>query len=347
MNIDKNIKFDWSDFCLVAEILTDISSRKEVNVLNESGKLPLIVSPMDTVVDYNTSEIFDKQGFEVCMPRGVESFYSDSFKSISLSQFEQYVQSGFIQDKPYVDSHYKLLVDIANGHQEKLYQLTVEFRQNRKFNHHELMIGNIANPDTYRLFAKLGVDYIRVGIGGGSACTTSANTGVHYPMGSLISECYAIKKDGDYDTKIVADGGFKNYDDIIKALALGADYVMLGSILNKCLESCAPTKLFGIDISSQKEFIWNQFPRLRKYMKKSYRGMSTKAVQKKWGREKLVTSEGITKENKLEYTIAQWKENFEDYLRSAMSYCNAQNLEEFKESKKIFISQEAFRRFHK
>ena len=68
-------------------------------------------------------------------------------------------------------------------------------------------------------------------------CTTSANASIHYPMASLIYECNRIKQDNAYDCKIVADGGFKNFADIIKALALGADYVMLGGILNKCLES--------------------------------------------------------------------------------------------------------------
>ena len=74
-----------------------------------------------------------------------------------------------------------------------------------------------------------------------SGCLTSANTGVHFPMASLIHECYQYKKKGNYNTKIVADGGFRNYDDIIKAIMLGADYVMLGGILNKCL--------FGININ--------------------------------------------------------------------------------------------------
>ena len=68
-----------------------------------------------------------------------------------------------------------------------------------------------------------------------SGCLTSANTGVHFPMASLIYECYQYKKKESYNTKIVADGGFRNYDDIIKAIMLGADYVMLGGILNKCL----------------------------------------------------------------------------------------------------------------
>jgi NAD(P)H-dependent flavin oxidoreductase YrpB (nitropropane dioxygenase family) len=211
------------------------------------------------------------------------------------------------------------------------------------------MIGNIANPTTYEKFAELGVDYIRVGIGGGSGCLTSANTGVHYPMASLISECYQIKKKRSYKTNIVADGGFRNYDDIIKALSLGADYIMLGGALNKCLESCSPVyfnKWIKLNDSTT-TYIWNNLPYLRKYMYKKFRGMSTKEVQKKWGRDKLITSEGISKYNKVEYTLDKWLENLQDYLKSAMSYTNSRNLEEFKDTEYIFITENALKRYYK
>ena len=64
-------------------------------------------------------------------------------------------------------------------------------------------------------------------------------------MASLIQECREIKVAKNYSTKILADGGMKDYSDIILALALGADYVMLGSVLNKSLESCADTYVFN------------------------------------------------------------------------------------------------------
>ncbi len=211
------------------------------------------------------------------------------------------------------------------------------------------MVGNIANPKTYKEFAKIGVDYVRVGIGGGSGCLTSANTGVHYPMASLINECYQYKKDNGYDTKIVADGGFRNYDDIIKALMLGADYVMLGGILNKCLESCSDVKLFNKIKLSKKisNYIWYFHPKLRKFLYKSFRGMSTKDVQKKWNKNTLKTSEGIVKTNKVEYTLKQWTDNFKDYLKSSMSYTNSLNLKSFKDSEFVFITENALKRFNK
>jgi bisphosphoglycerate-dependent phosphoglycerate mutase len=124
---------------------------------------------------------------------------------------------------------------------------------------------------------------------------------------------------------------------------------MLGGVLNKTLESSSETELFKLFPISENTsiYLWNEFPFLRKHFYKKFRGMSTKEVQKKWGKSKLTTSEGITKYNKVEYTLSSWTENLKDYLRSAMSYTNSTTLEEFKESEHVFISQNALNRFHK
>lgn len=341
----KKKKFDFNDITIVPEASSSITSRKDVNILTDENKLPLIVSPMDTVVDSENYFLFSNKGMIVCMPRG-ENEISEIFWSISLEDFELLLTNNVIMEE---DVPTYILVDIANGHIDKLHKLCEEFVKQNTEGIHKLMVGNIANPKTYSLLSKIGVDYVRVGIGGGSGCLTSANTGIHYPMASLINECYKLKKTHNYDTKIVADGGFRNYDEIIKALALGADYVMLGGILNKTLESCSQTKLFNLLPLNEEnsEYIWYKIPFLRKYMYKKFRGMSTKEVQKKWGKTELKTSEGIVRNNKVEYTLAQWVDNFSDYLRSAMSYTNSNNLEEFKNCEIVFITENALKRFKK
>lgn len=342
-----NKMFDFKDISLVPEIISSINSRSEIVPYTENITLPIMVSPMDTVLDIYNFDKFLDAGLVICMPRSTPMIeYNNLFNSISLDQFGTLIDNF---DK--LPNEYKVLVDIANGHMSKLYELTKRFCELRTEHNTQqvLMVGNIANPLTYVEFAKLGVDYIRVGIGGGSACTTSANGGVHYPMASLIDECYKYKKHYGYTTKIVADGGFRNYDDIIKALALGADYVMLGGLMNKCLESCSRTKLFNkIPLSyTQASFIWDKIPRLRKHLYKNYRGMSTKEVQKSWGRKKLKTAEGISKSNNVEYKLNQWVDNFVDYLKSTMSYTNSLTLQEFKNSQYIFITQNALKRYEK
>jgi NAD(P)H-dependent flavin oxidoreductase YrpB (nitropropane dioxygenase family) len=178
-----------------------------------------------------------------------------------------------------------------------------------------------------------------------SGCTTAANVSINYPIGSLISECYDLRKQYDLKTKIVADGGMRNFSDIIKALALGADFVMIGSIFNKSIESAGFNYLWKIRINNKTaQILWRWgFP-----IKKKYRGMSTKSVQRSWGKTQLVTAEGITKYQKIEYTLEQWTQNFNDYLRSAMSYCNAKTLDDFiGKAKYIFITNNALQRFKK
>jgi len=208
-----------------------------------------------------------------------------------------------------------------------------------------IMAGNVAHPLTYKNLAMAGADYVRCSIGTGAGCTTAANVAINYPLGSLISECRKIKIDGEFDTKIVADGGMQGYDDIIKALALGADYVMVGSLLNQTMQSSGSNHLWRIKLpfyTAKRLWKWG-FP-----VKKKYRGMSTKAVQRKWGKAKLVTAEGITKYQKIKYNLPSWKENFEDYLKSNMSYCGCKNLEEFiGEVEWVYITNNALKRFAK
>ena len=176
-------------------------------------------------------------------------------------------------------------------------------------------------------------------------------------MGSLIQECYAEYCKLDNPAKIVADGGFRKYADIIKSFSVGSTYVMLGSIFNKSLESCADTfeenqshgnwKTPGEKIDQYSDEIKTKFKNGSKFYKK-FRGMSTKEVQKELGSEKLKTSEGIVKINPVEYTIEGWVENFDSYLKSAMSYTNKRELNDFMgEVEIIKISDNAFCRFNK
>lgn len=338
-----NIKLDWNDISLVPSDISYISSRSEINfkILN---KLPIFTAPMDTVVDLNNYKHFNELGINICFPRNIK--YSsespkDAFYSVGIKEAELMLS--------YDNIPKNLLIDVANGHMSRLLDISKKLKQ--KFGESlNLMVGNIANPQTYREYCKVGVDFIRVGIGAGSACTTSANASIHYPMASLINECYQISREFDNPTKIVADGGFKNYSDIIKALALGADYVMLGGIFNKAIESCSDNFYETINGSMEKidqdkaiDMLQNGYG-----VYKYFRGMSTKEVQKSWNKSELKTGEGITKFNLVEYTLSGWVENFSDYLKSAMSYCGSNNLESFRgKAKWIHISQSAFNRFNK
>jgi IMP dehydrogenase len=264
------------------------------------------------------------------------------FQSFSLCDIETQLHSDDT-DINYFYKYPNVLIDISNGHMNKLIPLIKEIKQ--KFPKITLMIGNIANPETFANLGLAGADYVRCSIGTGAGCTTAANVGVNYPLGSLIKECHEQKIQLGLKTKIVADGGMRNYSDVIKSLALGSDYVMIGSIFNKAIESAGFNYLYGIKIPLKTaETLWRWgFP-----VKKKYRGMSTKAVQRSWGKSELVTAEGITKYQNVEYTLEQWTENFRDYLKSAMSYCNAKKLDDFiGVAQYAFVTEAARRRFDK
>ena len=326
-------KFDFNDILIQPAKVSSISSRKDINPFYD-GFLPLITAPMDTVVNEKNNPLFTLLNIRTCLPRGEENQHG--FTSYSLAEIE----TKFLT----LDPKGMYLIDIANGHMEKL--ITVIKRIKRKYPKLILMVGNVANPETYVVLSKAGADYIRVGIGNGGGCSTTVHTGVGYPMASLISECYFESCKLKKPAKIVADGGMQNYGDIIKALALGADYVMVGSLFNKAIESCGDNYLWKKIKVCQGIAEWVYKHKIPVY--KKFRGMSTKEVQKKWGKEELTTSEGVVRFRPVEYTLQQWVENFESYLRSAMSYSNAKTLEEFIGIADIIqITNNAYKRYNK
>jgi len=340
MNRNRDIKFDFNDFSLIPSRLSNIRSRKEIDILIDN-KLPLFVSPMDTVIDENNYKTFINLGFNVCIPRGIKGTFEDEcFISYGLDEIEDIINVNGTLPK-------RVLIDVANGHSIRVYEAAKKIKQ--KYLDVILMVGNIANPLTFEDYCDIGVDFLRLGVGSGAACTTSANSSIHYPLASLIQECNEMKQKFNYTSKIVADGGFKNFDDIIKAIGIGSNGVMLGSIINKSIESCADSF-----IKEGETFLKISNSDAAEYFKdgedvyKIFRGMSTKEVQKKWGKKELRTSEGIIRHNKVEYSIDKWVDNFKDYLKSCMSYQNKNNLHDFiGKSEYVFITPNSYERFNK
>ena len=317
------MKYTLSDIFIVPAPISVINSRSECIPTYKNGMLPLFTAPMSSVVNLSNYELFNKNGIQSILPRTVsltdrKNICKKNWCAFSLNEFEDICNSDEFES---VNEFY-VLIDIANGHMMKLHNLIRQAKE-KYGNKIKIMAGNIANPETYRLLSDAGADFIRLGVGTGNACITSSNTSIHYPIASLIKECSEISDKLEKPAYIVADGGVKGYSDIIKCLALGADYVMCGYIFAKMAESAGEFA----NCNNYDEAIHNLKSSLKVY--KKYYGMSTKKAQIEINGRATKTSEGIEKIIEVEYTMEQWIDNFKDYLKSAMSYCSMYELHEF------------------
>lgn len=338
--------YSLQDITLIPAEISEINSRSECNPFDSHKKLPLFTAPMSQILDeYNWMD-FGKYVHTI-IPRNVSlrvrlELSTKTFVALSLDEF---IDTFCYSQEP-TETHY-ILIDVANGHMKKLLEscaLAKRFWENKLV----LMAGNVANPATYLDYAEVGIDYIRMSIGSGSQCTT-ANTGIFYPMASLISNTNQYKTrvidslecgDTKYKSvpKIVADGGFNTFGDIIKALALGADYVMCGKIFAKAVEACGEIQ-HGVYPPDKNVLLGGSFDSWARKQdiesikfygcRRSYYGMSTKKAQKEFGKTGNKTEEGIYSFLQVSYYLNTWISEFTDYLKSAMSYTNHRNLENF------------------
>ena len=283
MGLINKTGYSYNDLTIIPESISTINSRLECNPFLEDTDsfLPIFTAPMASVVNDKNIVDFLHNGIIPILPRNIdleirkeEMLIDNTWVALSLKEFNDL----FINHANEREKHitYNICVDIANGHMEKLYSDCLIAKQKSIEYDYDLIImtGNIANPKTYRWICDLNysskirvIDYIRVGIGGGSGCITTSNVSIHYPQASLIDECYKERQwaktlrddlgepkfNESLFPKIVADGGIRNYDHVIKALALGADYVMVGSLFAQCIES-AGEKILKTD-NDERQYI--------------------------------------------------------------------------------------------
>lgn len=248
--INNNIKYGYNDLCLIPSVVSNIKSRSEVNPFYKDNTLPIFASPMSAVVNVENFHIWEMNGITPILPRNIdyniryEYLLKGKWVALSLSEFENiFIKNDDFLEEVTVIPH--VLIDVANGHMQHLIDICKKVKRCWGDNI-VIMAGNIANPKTYIEYCEAGIDYVRCSIGSGSCCTTASNTAVHYPIASLIDEINTIKEsrkhvyESAYDkfcTKVIADGGIRNFSDVVKALALGADYVMVGGLFASFIES--------------------------------------------------------------------------------------------------------------
>ena len=209
-----------------------------------------------------------------------------------------------------------IVIDTAHGHSQGVIDAVKSFKQ--RFPDVDLIAGNIATADAADALIKAGVDAIKVGIGPGSICTTRVVAGIGVPQITAISECSKIAR--KHGVSIIADGGIKYSGDLTKAVAAGADVVMIGSLFAGTEESPGDTILY----------------QGRAY--KSYRGMGSIGAMKEGSKDRYFQSdvesdvklvpEGIEGMVPLRGPLSASVHQLIGGLRAGMGYTGSQNVKE-------------------
>jgi IMP dehydrogenase len=217
-------------------------------------------------------------------------------------------------------------IDTAHGHSKGVMDAAKKVK--KKFPDLNLVVGNIATGEAAKALAKVGADAVKVGVGPGSICTTRVVAGVGLPQLSAVYEAAKALKGST--TKVIADGGIRFSGDIVKALAAGADSVMIGSLLAGTEE--APGELI---IFEGRRF-------------KSYRGMGSLEAMESGSKDryfqdveddiKKLVPEGISGRVPFKGSVAEVLYQLLGGLRAGMGYCGASNLAALKEAKFVKIT---------
>lgn len=202
---------------------------------------PIFTSPMEAIVGQDSVKAYIDHGIRPVLPLTEPlnlrlEWCQWIFCAFSLSEVKQ---NFLLQDKRSSRAQFHVCIDAGNGHDVEMFETCKRIKQMYS-NQVIVMGGNIGVPETYVEYCKAGFDYVRVGLSSGSLINPS-KYGFHYPMASLLMGIKTIKTSAAAGltnrTKIIADGGIGQPSDIMKAIALGADYVMIGREFSRVVEA--------------------------------------------------------------------------------------------------------------
>lgn len=237
----------FDDILLVPQ-RSSVSSRHSVNTSmiigskNRSVKLdlPVIAAPMDTVCGRDMCFAMAQAGGLGILHRYM-SYDKQVWQAKTLAEKNIGFGVAIASNNGFLDQAQRLydvgvrllLVDTANGHGSYAIDAVAALRE--RFDDVHIMAGNVATADGFARLAAVGADSVRVGIGGGSACTTRVVSGHGVPTLASIIDCDTwleyLSPNGIDTCSIIADGGIRNTGDMVKAFAAGAHAVMVGSML--------------------------------------------------------------------------------------------------------------------
>lgn len=210
-----------------------------------------------------------------------------------------------------------VVLDSAHGHSKNIAECLRKIK--KEFPDLQVIAGNVATGEGTRYLIEAGADAVKVGIGPGSICTTRVVAGIGVPQVTAISDAYAVAK--EYNIPIIADGGIQYSGDLVKAIAAGANVIMIGSLFAGCEESPGETEIY----------------QGRKY--KTYRGMGSLAAMAQGsadryfqeGKKKMVP-EGVEGRMPYKGSLSDTVYQLLGGLKSGMGYCGTPTVEELKEN---------------
>ena len=315
-----------------------IRSRQDITLESRLGKsllsVPIIASPMDTVTgSFMASAIAQYGGMSV-----LHRYNTIHEQVLMLKEYLFYAGRAGVEEPlnhiavavgmngDAIERASKLVsmgvkyvcIDVAHGHHVMMRDTLKQLRQRFGEDIH-IIAGNVATKEGFEALAEWGANSVRVGVGSGSICSTRIQTGHGMPVLQSVLDCASSKYSDQ--VHIIADGGIRNSGDICKALAAGADYVMVGSLLAGTTES--PGEVIMTDRGKVK----------------TYRGMASKEAQNAWkGTHNSI--EGISATVPFRGPVSAVLDELVVGIKSGLSYSGAHDLGSFA-AKAYFIRQTA------
>ena len=314
-NYHQSLTYD--DVSLIPNKISSIKSRSEVQTndtfLGFPLSVPVISSPMDTVTGIDMAVALDQMGCIGILNRfdsSLSAILEDEKIMASIKGVSVALNTDNDTIKRLAERNLLICIDTANANNKEVLKKCEEVKKlNAK-----VIVGNIAHGATLTDLENAGADAVRVGIGSGSVCTTSIQTGIGIGQVSSILDVLFTRDQKKLKIKIIADGGIKSAGDVAKALALGADVAMLGRML-------AGTKETPGEIIKYNGQLW-----------KKYRGSASFGVKMKnefiEGEETMVAYKGM---------VSNVVNSISDGVKSAMSYMNCHSLEELRQTETFAI----------
>jgi IMP dehydrogenase len=315
---DYHQSLTYDDISLIPTEVSRVKSRKEVETsskfLEINLSVPIISSPMESVTGIEMAKELRSLG---CI--GIVNRFDSSLNEIlnnkngksKINAISVALNSPLDTIKKLAEGRKLICIDTANANNSVVLKKTEQIKSNLNI---KVIVGNIAHGASLKQLVDAGADGVRVGIGSGSVCSTSIQTGIGIGQVSSILNVYFARENSKLKIAIIADGGIKGAGDVAKAIALGADAVMLGRLL-------AGTRETPGEVIRYNDQLW-----------KKYRGSASFGVKMKnefiEGEETMVPYKGQVK-NVINA--------ISDGLRSSMSYMNCKSIEELRKTETFAI----------